>query len=198
MPVVTLSLAATAPNGCLAAQMRTGSWRGGDDVLFGGAGNDRLEGGAGADRFVEGAGLGFDTVVDFDLAGGDLVGLSGSLYSREYRRWKAPTSRPGRVVHPASRGGQDRLNGSRLFRCLMAAVDTPHFSIRPARAQDGRTTASSCSQRTRPVSRRGRGDLIRPSPTCPDGAAHGSRFRTQRLSAVHDRSLKRHAARFME
>jgi Ca2+-binding RTX toxin-like protein len=83
MPVVTLSLAATAPNGCLAAQMRTGSWRGGDDVLFGGAGNDRLEGGAGADRFVEGAGLGFDTVVDFDLAGGDLVGLSGSLYSRE-------------------------------------------------------------------------------------------------------------------
>jgi Ca2+-binding RTX toxin-like protein len=84
MPVVTLSLGATAPNGCLAAQMRTGSWRGGDDVLFGGAGNDRLEGGAGADRFVvEGAGLGFDTVVDFDLAGGDLVGLSGSLYSRE-------------------------------------------------------------------------------------------------------------------
>jgi RTX calcium-binding nonapeptide repeat (4 copies) len=101
MPVVTLSLGATAPNGCLAAQMRTGSWRGGDDVLFGGAGNDRLEGGAGADRFVEGAGLGFDTVVDFDLAGGDLVGLSGSLYSREamlaatIQTMKAPTSRPG-------------------------------------------------------------------------------------------------------
>jgi Ca2+-binding RTX toxin-like protein len=82
-------------------------------VLFGGAGNDRLKGGAGADRFVvEGAGLGFDTVTDFDVAGGGLLGLSSSLYAtREAMLAAAVQTTEGVYVetgggglHPAARG----------------------------------------------------------------------------------------------
>ena len=49
--------------------------RGGDDVLEGGAGNDTLNGGDGDDTFVFASGDGADTVVDFELVGGDVVDL---------------------------------------------------------------------------------------------------------------------------
>ncbi len=49
----------------------------GDDTLAGGTGDDVLNGGAGADRFAFGTGLGDDVVLDFSLAGGDVVALLG-------------------------------------------------------------------------------------------------------------------------
>ncbi len=52
----------------------------GADWLAGGKGDDMLTGGAGADRFVFNvAAEGNDTITDFDVAGGDVIDLSGAL-----------------------------------------------------------------------------------------------------------------------
>jgi RTX calcium-binding nonapeptide repeat (4 copies) len=56
---------------------------GNNDTIFGGEGNDALTGNAGADVFsfysVIGNGVGVDTITDFDLTGGDLIELDGSV-----------------------------------------------------------------------------------------------------------------------
>lgn len=51
----------------------------GDDTLFGGNGFNRLTGGAGSDVFSLSTGTGFDTITDFNLGSGDLIGLSNGL-----------------------------------------------------------------------------------------------------------------------
>jgi len=51
----------------------------GDDILTGTSGKNKLVGGAGADTFVLAPGGKTDTIVDFSLAEGDRIGLSGAL-----------------------------------------------------------------------------------------------------------------------
>jgi Ca2+-binding RTX toxin-like protein len=54
------------------------SGRGGDDILSGGPGADRLEGGSGADTFVfQELDSGRDVIVDFNVAAGDRIDVSG-------------------------------------------------------------------------------------------------------------------------
>lgn len=52
---------------------------GGDDQLWGSLGDDILDGKEGSDIFVLAVGEGIDTIKDFNLDHGDLIGLSGSL-----------------------------------------------------------------------------------------------------------------------
>lgn len=52
----------------------------GNDVLDGGAGDDRMSGGIWADTFVFGTGYGSDRILDFNVAEGDRIQLSSSLW----------------------------------------------------------------------------------------------------------------------
>jgi Ca2+-binding RTX toxin-like protein len=56
--------------------------QGGNDILIGGEGDDILYGGAGADVFVwQNSDLGKDKIMDFNIAQGDRIDLSGLLQS---------------------------------------------------------------------------------------------------------------------
>jgi len=57
----------------------------GDDVIFAGAGNDTLYGGAGADTFKFSGAEDINMIMDFDVGGGDRIGLHKSMLAREDR-----------------------------------------------------------------------------------------------------------------